>query len=684
MTAEILAPAGSFEALTAAVRCGANAVYFGGKSLNARRNASNFSDEELADAVAYCHARGVKAYLTLNTLVADGELDTAYEAVRLACTSGADALILQDIGLASLVRQVCSDMPLHASTQMSVQSLDGVRELEKAGFSRVVLPRELSEKEICAISEGTDIELEYFVHGALCMCVSGQCLMSSVLGGRSGNRGLCAQPCRLPFGVNGKGGNALSLKDLSLVDKLGRLQKAGVCSFKIEGRMKRPEYVAAAVTACKNSINDNNNDYNIRDSLQAVFSRSGFTDGYFEGKTGKAMFGIRRKEDVESASEVLSSLKRLYDAEKPLIPVSFEMSVKRSQPVTLRADACGISVSAQGDVPVEAINRAITRDELVMRLSKCGGTQFFAKSVTASIDDGLNLPVSAINSLRRQVLDLLDSELSKPKSNEFFDYDYKSAVSAHRTENRELYARFFSESQIPERLDGISRVILPIETSAETLSRLLSLGVEAAAEIPAAVFSNGNAYVQKLLELKKHGLTLACVSTLDGVGIARRAGLDFCFGFGTNIFNSLSLNEAERIGAKDCLLSCELTLAQASRLGGGIPRGLTVYGKIPLMMTRNCPVRTKLTCAECGGNSFLLDRMGVRFPVMCKNGCSFVFNSRVLWLADKANDIKNIDYRLLWFTDESKEECSRVIEAYIRGDEPQTDFTRGLYYKGVL
>ena len=299
MAAEILAPAGGYDALVAAVRCGANAVYLGGKALNARRNASNFSDEELREAVAYCHARNVKVYLTLNTLVADSELETAYDAIECACNSHADALILQDIGLVSLVRQVCPDMPMHASTQMSVQSIEGVRQLEKMGFARVVLPRELSESEIAAIAAKTDMELEYFVHGALCMCVSGQCLMSSVLGGRSGNRGLCAQPCRLPFGVNSKGGNALSLKDLSLVDELRRLEKAGICSFKIEGRMKRPEYVAAAVTACKNSLN-NINDYNIDEALRAVFSRSGFTKGYFEGKLGKdILIDLMEREGVD-------------------------------------------------------------------------------------------------------------------------------------------------------------------------------------------------------------------------------------------------------------------------------------------------------------------------------------------------------------------------------------------------
>lgn len=681
MAVEILAPAGGFEALRAAVRCGANAVYLGGKSLNARRNASNFTDEELADAVKYCHARGVKVYLTLNTLVADGELETAYAAVRLACSSGADALILQDIGLAAMVRQVCPDMPLHASTQMSVQSIDGVRELEKAGFSRVVLPRELSEKEISAISAQTDIELEYFVHGALCMCVSGQCLMSSVLGGRSGNRGLCAQPCRLPFGVNGKGGNALSLKDLSLVDKLDRLEKAGVCSFKIEGRMKRPEYVAAAVTACKNSLN-NNNDYNISTALQAVFSRSGFTDGYFEGKIGKNMFGIRRKEDVEGASGVLSELKRLYDNENPLLPVDFGMTFKRSLPVTLCARSGDKSVTVSGDTPSDALNRALTADDLTSRLAKCGGTQFFARNINIDLDSGLNIPAAAINSLRRQALEALDFELSKPEKPEIFDFNIKT--TPHRSSGKALHARFFNESSVPERIDGIERVILPIETSVETLERVLKCGVKAAVEIPACVFSNGDKYFEKLSELKAHGLTLVWACTLDGVGIARRAGLDFACGFGMNIFNSLSLSEAERLGARDCLLSCEMTLSQASRLGGEIPRGLMVYGRIPLMMTRSCPVSTKLTCAECGKKSFLVDRMGVRFPLRCKNGCSFVFNSRVLWLADKLNDIKNIDYRLLYFTDETKEECSRVIAAYLGKSEPQEDFTRGLYYKGVL
>lgn len=681
MAAEILAPAGGYDALVAAVRCGANAVYLGGKALNARRNASNFSDEELREAVAYCHARNVKVYLTLNTLVADSELETAYDAIECACNSHADALILQDIGLVSLVRQVCPDMPMHASTQMSVQSIEGVRELEKMGFARVVLPRELSESEIAAIAAKTDMELEYFVHGALCMCVSGQCLMSSVLGGRSGNRGLCAQPCRLPFGINGKGGNALSLKDLSLVDELRRLEEAGVCSFKIEGRMKRPEYVAAAVTACKNSLN-NINDYNINEALRAVFSRSGFTKGYFEGKLGKDMFGVRRKEDVEGAAPVLSSLARLYDGEKPLLPADMELKFKRSEPLTLKVSACGKTAAVTGDIPSEAVNKAVTEEELRDRLAKCGGTQFFAGDISIDLDEGLNVPASAINRLRRQALTELDGELAKGRDIPFTRTERFTAP--HRAERMKLHARFFSEASVPDSLDGLARVILPIETSPETLKRVLDSGAQAAVEIPSAVFSNADKYVKKLTELKENGLSLAWVCGLDGVGVARRAGLRFACGFGMNIFNSVSVSEAAILGAEDCLLSCEVSLAQAAHIGGELPRGLMIYGRIPLMMTRNCPVGTKLTCAECGGRSYLLDRMGVRFPVRCKNGCSFVLNSRPLWLADKLNDIRNVDYGLLWFTDESKEECARVISDYRRGGAPQGEFTRGLYYKGVL
>ncbi len=682
MATEILAPAGSMDALKAAVRCGANAVYLGGKLLNARRNASNFSESELAEAVEYCHARNVKVYMTLNTLVSDGEFETAYEAVKCACRVNADALILQDIGLVATVRRVCSSMPMHASTQMSVQSIEGIRMLGKLGFSRAVLPRELSEKEIIAISSQTDMELEYFVHGALCMCVSGQCLMSSVLGGRSGNRGLCAQPCRLPFGINGKGGSNLSLKDLSLTEELLRLEKAGICSFKIEGRMKRPEYVAAAVTACKNSI-ENIDDENINQSLRAVFSRSGFTKGYFEGRLGKEMFGTRRKEDVEGASGVLSGLQRLYDNENPLIPVDLTLLFKENEPMILTASALGCSARAVSEKrPEKALNKPLSRDELIQRISKCGGTQFYANKVDIDFTEGLNISAGALNALRRNALELLEKEIIRRDETEI--QPFNAAYNLHKSGKRATHVRFFHENQIPEKFEGISRVIVPIEVSRKTVEELCAKGVEVATEIPAAIFSNADKYIEKLTELKKHGVSLAWICTLDGAGIAEKAGLPFASGFGMNIYNTAATEEIKRLGGKDCLLSCEISLSDASKLGGDLPRGIMTYGRIPLMLTRNCPVKNKLTCSECGGKSVLTDRMGVNFPVVCKNGASFVLNSVPLWLADKKSEIRNMDYELIYFTNESKDECLSVMNAYNNNEKASDDFTRGLYFRKVL
>lgn len=679
---EILAPAGSFDAVVAAVRCGANAVYLGGKAFNARRNASNFTEDELAKAIEYCHKRNVKVYMTLNTLIGDGELENAYEAIECACRIGADALILQDLGLAAIVRQAAPFMPLHASTQMSVQSAQGVEILEKLGFCRAVVPRELSEKEIKTISEKTNAELEAFVHGALCMCVSGQCLMSSVLGGRSGNRGLCAQPCRLPFGVNSKGGNNLSLKDLSLVEELDRMENAGVCSFKIEGRMKRPEYVAAAVTACKNA-KEGKKDEKLNASLQAVFSRSGFTKGYFESRLGKDMFGTRRKEDVESASGVLNELSKLYEKENPIIPVSFNLTFRKDSPLTLEASALGKTVTAVSEVcPVPALNKPLSKTELSERLSKCGGTQFYVESINIDFEEGLNASAGAINALRRQALSELEDKFCENTSKEFSKYIY--TFNKYTTKSFGLRARFLSEEQIPDNLSGISTAILPLDVSAETIKKLKSAGIETAAEIPCGVFSNSQKYINRLVELKSYGIDFACASNLDGVGIAKNADIPFISGFGMNIFNSATIDEIQKLGAKDCLISCELPLSAISKLGGELPRGIFAYGRIPLMLTRNCPVKNKLSCPECKGKSVLVDRMGVEFPVICGNGCSTVLNSRPVWLADKISDIRNVDFALLYFTTESKKECSDVINAYKNGSAPDCEFTRGLYYKGVL
>ena len=681
MKPEILAPAGSFESLVAAVRCGADAVYLGGKSFNARRNASNFTDDELRSAIDYCHKRNVKVYITLNTLASDTEFENAGLDIRLMCDAGADAFIVQDLGLASLIRKICPSAVLHASTQMSVQSAEGIKILGELGFSRAVLPRELSAEEIRKISASTDMELEYFVHGALCMCLSGQCLMSSVIGGRSGNRGLCAQPCRLPFGINSRGGNNLSLKDLSLIDRIGEIARAGVCSLKIEGRMKRPEYVAAAVTACRNSIN-NVRDEKISSALGAVFSRSGFTSGYFDGRMGKEMFGIRTKEDVESSASVLSDLSHLYDNENPLLETEMFFSLKKDSYPFLRVRCGRYEATAVSDsLPAVALNKEITPEDARARLSKCGGTQFFAGKVECDIDSGLNIPASVVNSLRRDALTCLENRMAEREKREIRDAE--TAFDKHTAKERKLHVRFFDPDQISGEISA-DRVIVPLETPDGMVKMLRENGCEVAAEIPVNVFSKSGEYVSELLELKKAGATLAWACNIDGIEIARKAGLPFASGFGMNIYNSQSLKVMEELGAEDCLISCEAAAGSISKLGGEIGRGVMVYGRIPLMITRNCPVRNKLSCKECGRNSVLVDRMDVRFPVRCRNGCSFIFNSLPLCVYDKPDCIGYVDYDLIYFTVETASECTDIIDGYRRRLKQDCECTRGLYFRNVL
>lgn len=679
---EILAPAGGFDSVISAVRCGADAVYIGGKSFNARRNASNFDYGEIEKAIDYSHAREVKVYITLNTLVSDRELDEAKDEIIRVCRLGADGFIVQDTGIARLIREICPGIPLHASTQMSVSSVYGINLLKDAGFSRTVLPRECSREEIENIAANTGLELEVFVHGALCMCLSGQCLMSSILGGRSGNRGLCAQPCRLPFGVNGKGGNNLSLKDLSLIDSLPELAETGVASFKIEGRMKRPEYVAAAVTACRNKLSGKE-DASVTQALSSVFSRSGFTRGYYDSALSNEMFGIRTKENVEDSGAVLKSLSHLYDNETPLIPVKMIFTLRKGKAPSLRAGYKDYTVQVSCSVmPSEAVNREITAPETAARLSKCGGTQFYAADVKCEIDPGLYLPASALNSLRRDALMELEKAISRREPYSLNNRDI--IIIPHKAEKtRKLHIRFFDCDKIPEGVKA-DRVIIPLDTPGETVKKLLADNEEVACEIPVNVFSSADKYIENLKRLRELGVNLAVAGNIDGIGIAKSIGMPFAAGLGMNIFNSISLEVMKDAGAKDSLVSPELRLRDIAALGGEIPRGCIVYGRLPLMMTRNCPVKNKISCAQCKRESFIEDRLGIRFPVRCSNGFSHIFNSVPLCMTDKLGDIENTDFDLLYFTTENKNETDKIIGDYREGKSPDYEYTRGLYYRNIL
>lgn len=552
---EILAPAGSPEGLTAAVRAGADAVYLGGARFSARDGAQNFSEDELRDAVSYCHARDVKVYLAVNTLLLEDELPAALDFVRLACSLPVDALLIQDMGLASLLFRRAPGLTLHASTQTGVHTPSGAKALKELGFTRAVLARELSLSEIAEIHRTCPIELETFVHGALCMSVSGQCYFSSVLGSRSGNRGMCAQPCRLPFAAPGGTGHDLSLKDLSMIPRLSELQNAGAVCAKIEGRLKRPEYVAAASAACRFAADGKEIPADLLRGLSAVFSRSGFTTGYPDGKRGREMFGVRSKEDAVAATgEVLSTLKKLYSAEFMKIPVDFELKIHSNQPIQLTAtDSGGNAATVSGTVPELARSRAIDAERCSAQLKKTGGTPFFARHTEIDLEDGLTVPISKINRMRREALEaLLDRRARRPEIP--WEPVSPEPESAHTAGTMKYRARF-PFSDLPENAKELELAYLPYNTEPHRLAKLLEDEFPAAVELPRGLFGLESSVRRHLENAKAAGITDVWAGNLDGVRLALDCGFTVHGGFSLNITNTPALEFYHRLGVKDAELS---------------------------------------------------------------------------------------------------------------------------------
>lgn len=666
MKFEILAPAGSMESLVAGVRSGANAIYLGGKSFNARRNAGNFDNEEMKKAVEYCHQRGIKVYLTLNIIVSDEEMREAYNAVKDALSNGIDAFIVQDIGVAKMIREHFPTARLHGSTQMSIMSPSGAKAAEQMGFKRIVLPREMSLDEIKEIRENTSLELELFVHGALCMSVSGQCYLSSMIGSRSGNRGLCAQPCRLPFTAGGNATHALSLKDLSLVSELDKL--VGITSLKIEGRMKRPEYVSAAVSAVKKAIDGK---YTPSDEfmLRSVFSRSGFTDGYLNAKLGKNMFGTRQKEDVVSASNsVLKEIAKNYEKEVPLLPVNIDFVCKNGENALLKMTSGDKSVKVVGDVPEKAINKPMTAESLTERLGKLGGTQFYANEVNITVDDSLILPASKINEMRREAVEKLNKT-------DKISFKYKAFdVVRAKAKNSTPYATasFKSAAQIPDK-HPFKTVFIPIDSSVEDF-----VDNRAGVVLPRGLFGIENELKSKLEKLKKAGVNKALCGNIGSYQLCKDMGFEVWGDFGLNVFNSVSANLVERP-----ILSFELTQSQINNINAP-DTGMLVYGYAPLMLTRNCPIKNDIGCFECNGHGHLTDRKGMKFPVICSDfPCVEMLNCVPTYMLDRLDEI-HTDFIHFAFTVESEKQVENIISLYESGAKPDFKYTRGLYQRGAL
>ena len=679
---EVLSPVGNGEMLTAACRAGADAVYLGAKEFSARRNAENFDDDALKEAVKYCHIRGVRVYLTLNIQIKDIELSSAVDLARRAYNYGIDGVIIADLGLAAVLHQLIPKLPLHASTQMTVHTPAALEILKNAGFTRVVAAREMSReelKELCKRAKELDIEVEVFVHGALCMSVSGQCLLSAFLGSRSGNRGLCAGPCRLPFEAKGGTGYDLSLKDLSLLPHIKELCDMGVTSFKIEGRMKRPEYVAAATAACRFAVDNGAVPTEFLDTLKNVFSRSGFTDGYYENKLGRDMFGIRTKEDVTAADKAFPKIHELIRAERRTVKIKAEITVKKGLPVTLTLDDGINKVTAKGEIPKTAQNRPITPDSLKAGLDKFGSTPYILEEFSADCGDGLFVSAAELNSIRREAAELLDRKRGEVRREESRAEYTLLERDINNTTTPKIYARFEDISQIPNSLSGIDAVIFPLEKDFD----INIDGVELIADIPRGIISE-ELIRNRLRIFKEKGFNTAVCGNLSALQIATEEGFKIIAGTGLNVLNSESAAAAYQLGADRVILSNEITLKDASKLSSPIPTGIVAYGNIPLMLFKNCPLKNGRNCADCDKKGTITDRKNTEFPVRCRMGYSELLNSVPVWLADRGEDLMAVDFVLLYFTLESQNRALEVINAYKNGLSADTEYTRGLFYRGTI
>ena len=686
---EILAPVGNEEMLRAAVFSGADAVYLGFSGFNARTSANNFDADTLKDAVRFCHARGVAVHVALNTTVYGGELPALEAAIRAVAASGADAVICQDLAVATLIGRIAPQLPRHGSTQMSVHSLQGALELKELGFTRVVLARELSLPEVEHITKHCGIETECFVHGALCMCVSGQCYMSAFLGGRSGNRGSCAGPCRLPFEANalpeGKPGRLhhLSLKDNSVIDKLDQLQALGVASAKIEGRLRTPEYVAAAVSACLAGREGRAYD---RDLLKNAFSRSGFTSGYLDGKIDGTMFGVRSEADAEQTKKTLPMLRELYRRERSRVPVRMKLEIEEGGEKLTVMDADGNKAFAYGDAEPQPA-RTDPTESLHRSLAKTGGTPFAASAedITVEMDGGpWFVPGSAVNELRREALDALLKKREVLRPWPTTDEHVPALPLRTLPPRRTLRARFENWEQVPERaLDGIEYLILPI-AQADRVPR--EWRAKTLLELPRVMFG-------KLEEDTARRIAATQDSGFAGYEVSNIAHLRLCRGlpmsgsFGLNITNQLAAQFYADNGLGSMLILPEVKDSDISTIapthdGRPVPTGVLVYGHMPLMVTRACPLQNIHDCAHCDKTGVLTDRKAKKFPVRCGLGVRTIYNPVPIYMGDKPGAL-TVDYGVAYFTLESREEAAQILDM-IRTHAPfEGDFTRGLYFKGT-
>ena len=691
---ELLSPAGSPEAVIAAVQNGADAVYLGMDDFNARRGAKNFTEQEFEKAVRYCRIRGCKVYVTLNTLVNDREVEDALKSARLASDLGADGLIVQDLGLVSVLRRSLPDIPLHASTQMSLHSLTGVEAAAELGLKRVVLARELSLEQIRFITKNASIETEVFVHGALCFCHSGQCYMSSLIGRRSGNRGLCAQPCRMQYSLGGRMDDyPLSLKDNCLADRLQELEDAGVACLKIEGRMKRPEYTGIVTDIYAKALHEHRKPTpEEMETLEQIFSRQGFTQGYFNGDK-EDMFGVRGEAE-EGADKIFAAARKAYaDGERRRVGVHFYTVCKAGEHIKAIAfDDDGNRAVAYGPVPEKAKRQGLTEQYLTDQMLKTGGTPFLVAENLAKTDPGLFLPAASINDLRRKLISKLSEARAVPPHRRAFPLP-AMPVNVPAIADAVRIFQIRTADQLSQELADLKPDYLyaPVMLMAENFAPFrpfVDNGAHLVAVLPRVVTDDQVPIIYTALgKLFDFGVNEALVGNLGHVALARRAGMKIRGDFGLNTFNSYSLDVLRNAGFLSATASFELRIAQIRAMAKPLDTEMIVYGRLPVMVSDQCIIRQSSGRCNCQNPAQMSDRMGSVFPVVKEFGCrNVIYNAHKLYLADKKEDLYSSGLwgQRMMFTTESARECVEVAKGYMGlSDYRPNTLTRGLYYRGV-
>ena len=690
---ELLAPAGSMDALRAAVQNGANAVYLGCGPFNARQSAKNFTPQTLKDAVKYCHIRGVDVHLTLNTLVSDKEIPQLAEMIRHAASCCVDAFIVQDLGVVQLCRQIAPHIAVHGSTQMTVHSLSGVQLCAAMGMTRVVLSRELSREEIRYICTHSPIEIEVFALGALCMCYSGQCYMSAMIGGRSGNRGRCAQPCRQSYGYHHwESKYPLSLKDNCLVHYLQELEEMGVASIKLEGRMKKAEYVATVTAVYRKALDEATVTPSMMDALMTAFNRQGFTDGYYTGRVNRKMFGIR--EDTKEDPQWLQAARNSYEAgETQLVDIAFRGVVSVDGSSLTATDPEGRTCTVEGPIPELARNIPLTGQALAQRIAKTGGTPYRCIEVRTHVDPGLTISAAAVNAMRRDVLNQLtalrarreDHPLRKPAA--IPHYKGQKGVPG-------LTIQVTSREQLTPRLVNTESTLLyvPIHILMEDSKLLQTLARRGrvAAVLPRIVHDGEMPKLQHdMMILNEMGIRDVLVGNLGLLIPAREAKMRIHGDFGLNIFNSASMNVLRDLELASATASFEMTLPQIRDMSKAVNTELIAYGRLPLMVTEHCLIKNRTGECSCQNTSTkLTDKTGAEFPIIKDGGnCrSVLLNGKKLSWLDRQDDLAKLGLWAirLYFTTENTREVDRVLGDYL---DPQPfdpgACIRGLYLRGV-